>query len=50
MSLIVEARGLTKVYRRGREEIYALKDVDFAVKNAHAYCPGEHRASSALQP
>jgi len=31
MSLIVEARGLTKVYRRGREEIYALKDVDFAV-------------------
>ncbi|NTV77062.1 MAG: ABC transporter ATP-binding protein [Methanothrix sp.] len=32
MSLIVEARGLTKVYRRGREEIYALKDVDFAVK------------------
>ena len=31
MSLIVEARGLTKVYRRGREEIYALNDVDFSV-------------------
>ena len=32
MSCIVEAKGLTKVYRRGREEIHALRDVDFAVK------------------
>ena len=32
MSYIVEAKGLTKVYRRGSEEIYALKDVDFAVQ------------------
>jgi putative ABC transport system ATP-binding protein len=31
MSGIVEARGLTKVYRRGREEIHALRDVDFSV-------------------
>lgn len=32
MSCIIEAKGLTKVYRRGSEEIYALKDVDFAVQ------------------
>jgi len=31
MSQIVEAEGLTKVYRRGREEIHALRDVDFSV-------------------
>jgi len=31
MSQIVEARGLTKIYRRGREEIHALRDVDFSV-------------------
>jgi len=31
MSGIIEARGISKVYRRGREEIHALKDVDFAV-------------------
>lgn len=29
MSEIIVARDLTKVYRRGREEIYALKGVDF---------------------
>lgn len=28
---IIEARNLTKVYRRGREEIHALKNVDFHV-------------------
>jgi putative ABC transport system ATP-binding protein len=32
MSGIIEARGLCKVYRRGREEIQALKNVDFCVK------------------
>lgn len=31
MSRIIEAKGLTKVYRRGREEIHALRDVDFSV-------------------
>jgi len=31
MSAIVEAKGLAKVYRRGREEISALKGVDFIV-------------------
>ena len=31
MKSVIEARGLTKVYRRGREEIHALKDVDFRV-------------------
>ena len=29
MKSIIEANGLTKVYRRGREEIHALKNVDF---------------------
>lgn len=29
MKSIIEAKGLTKVYRRGREEIHALKNVDF---------------------
>ncbi|MCJ7444482.1 MAG: ABC transporter ATP-binding protein [Methanotrichaceae archaeon] len=33
MSEIIEAKNLTKIYRRGREEIYALKDVDFLVNN-----------------
>ena len=28
---IIEAKNLTKVYRRGREEIFALKDVNFDV-------------------
>jgi putative ABC transport system ATP-binding protein len=28
---IIEAKDLTKVYRRGREEIHALKNVDFRV-------------------
>ncbi len=28
---IIEAKDLTKVYRRGREEIHALKNVDFSV-------------------
>jgi putative ABC transport system ATP-binding protein len=32
MSAVIEASGLTKVYRRGREEIHALKDVDFSVE------------------
>jgi putative ABC transport system ATP-binding protein len=32
MSGIIEAKGLCKVYRRGREEIQALKNVDFCVK------------------
>jgi putative ABC transport system ATP-binding protein len=31
MNGIIEAQGLSKVYRRGREEIFALKEVDFAV-------------------
>jgi putative ABC transport system ATP-binding protein len=31
MSGIIEAKDLTKVYRRGREEIHALKNVDFRV-------------------
>lgn len=31
MSNIIEAKGLTKIYRRGREEIRALRDVDFSV-------------------
>jgi putative ABC transport system ATP-binding protein len=31
MSGIIEARNLTKVYRRGREEIHALKNVDFHI-------------------
>ncbi len=29
MKSIIEAKGLTKVYRRGREEIHALTNVDF---------------------
>ena len=32
---VLEAKDLTKIYRRGREEIYALKHVDFRVN------PGE---------
>jgi putative ABC transport system ATP-binding protein len=32
MSGIIEAKGLCKVYRRGREEIQALKNVDFCVE------------------
>lgn len=28
---VLEAKGLNKIYRRGSEEIYALKDVDFSV-------------------
>lgn len=32
MSRIIEARNLSKVYRRGREEIQALKNVDFEVE------------------
>jgi putative ABC transport system ATP-binding protein len=32
MSGIIEARELCKVYRRGREEIQALKNVDFCVE------------------
>jgi putative ABC transport system ATP-binding protein len=32
MSRIIEARNLSKVYRRGREEIHALKSVDFDVE------------------
>ncbi|RQW77491.1 MAG: ATP-binding cassette domain-containing protein, partial [Methanothrix sp.] len=31
ISGIIEAKDLTKVYRRGREEIHALKNVDFHV-------------------
>ncbi|MDD1761417.1 MAG: ABC transporter ATP-binding protein [Methanothrix sp.] len=31
MSGIIEARNLVKTYRRGREEIHALKNVDFGV-------------------
>lgn len=29
---ILEAKDLTKIYRRGSEEIYALKDVDFSIE------------------
>lgn len=32
MSNLIEARKLCKVYRRGREEIHALKNMDFYVK------------------
>jgi putative ABC transport system ATP-binding protein len=32
MSGIIEARGLCKIYRRGREEIQALKNVDFCLE------------------
>ena len=32
MTAILEACGLTKIYRRGREEIRALKEVDFSVE------------------
>jgi putative ABC transport system ATP-binding protein len=32
MNGIIEAKGLCKVYRRGREEIQALKNVDFCVE------------------
>jgi putative ABC transport system ATP-binding protein len=32
ISGIIEAKNLTKVYRRGREEIHALKNVDFSVR------------------
>ena len=32
MSGIIEARELCKVYLRGREEIHALKEVDFCVE------------------
>lgn len=28
---VIDARGLSKIYRRGSEKIYALKDVDFSV-------------------
>ena|GEM_PF-166592 len=31
MKRIIDAKGLTKVFRRGREEIHALKNVDFQV-------------------
>lgn len=31
MNNIIEAKDLTKIYRRGREEINALKEVDFSV-------------------
>jgi putative ABC transport system ATP-binding protein len=31
MSAVIDAKALTKVYRRGREEIHALKNVDFQV-------------------
>lgn len=31
ISAIIEAKNLTKIYRRGREEIHALKNVDFRV-------------------
>jgi putative ABC transport system ATP-binding protein len=31
VSAIIEAKDLTKIYRRGREEIHALKNVDFSV-------------------
>ncbi len=34
MSGIIEARSLSKVYRRGREEIHALQNVDFRVDRA----------------
>jgi len=32
MTAILQACGLTKIYRRGREEIRALKEVDFSVE------------------
>jgi putative ABC transport system ATP-binding protein len=32
MTAILQASGLTKIYRRGREEIRALKEVDFSVE------------------
>jgi putative ABC transport system ATP-binding protein len=32
ISAVIEAKSLTKVYRRGREEIRALKNVDFSVR------------------
>ncbi|MEI8003824.1 MAG: ABC transporter ATP-binding protein, partial [Methanothrix sp.] len=32
MSRIIDARNLCKIYRRGREEIHALKNVDFCVE------------------
>jgi putative ABC transport system ATP-binding protein len=32
MSGIIEAKGLCKIYRRGREEIQALKNVDFCLE------------------
>ncbi|MDF0593131.1 ABC transporter ATP-binding protein [Methanotrichaceae archaeon M04Ac] len=31
MNKILEAEGLTKIYRRGREDIHALNEVDFSV-------------------
>lgn len=31
MKRIIDAKGLTKVFRRGREEIHAMKNVDFQV-------------------
>lgn len=31
MRNVIEAKNLSKVYRRGREEIYAIKEVDFSV-------------------
>lgn len=31
MRCIIEAKNISKVFRRGREEIHALKDVDFTV-------------------
>ncbi|MCJ7445760.1 MAG: ABC transporter ATP-binding protein [Methanotrichaceae archaeon] len=33
MSETIDAKNLTKIYRRGREEIYALNDVDIRVSN-----------------
>jgi putative ABC transport system ATP-binding protein len=32
MSAVIEAQGLTKIYRRGREDIHALENVDFSVE------------------
>jgi putative ABC transport system ATP-binding protein len=32
MSCIIEAKKLCKVYRRGREEIHALKNIDFCLR------------------
>jgi ABC-type lipoprotein export system ATPase subunit len=31
MSAVIDAKALTKIYRRGREEIHALRNVDFQV-------------------